>query len=203
MPPFSFQFYCNIIDLQHWVSLRCTAQWFDLHTQWNDCRSKFREHPSSHIDRKVKKKNFPCYENSEYTLLTTYITYSSVSYIDHAVYYISEIWKWSESVSCSVVADSCDHVDCSLPGFFVHGIFQARILEWVAISFSRGSSRPRDRMWVSVLQEGSLPSEPTGEAQRHCIPSTDLSYNWKCDVFTSFIWFFNNYFIHIFQDSIK
>ena len=38
----------------------------------------------------------------------------------------------------------CDPVDCSLPGFSVHGIFQARILEWVTISFSRGSSRPRD-----------------------------------------------------------
>ena len=36
----------------------------------------------------------------------------------------------------------CDPVDCSLPGFSVHGILQARILEWVAISFSRGSSRP-------------------------------------------------------------
>ena len=34
-----------------------------------------------------------------------------------------------------------------------------------------------------------------GEAQRHCIPSTDLSYNWKCDVFTSFIWFFLFIFI--------
>ena len=59
---FSFQFYCNIIDLQHWVSLRCTAQWFDLHTQWNDCHSKFREHPSSYIDIKEKKKNFPCFD---------------------------------------------------------------------------------------------------------------------------------------------
>ena len=38
----------------------------------------------------------------------------------------------------------CDHMDCSLPGSFVHGIFQARILVWVAISFSRGSSQPRD-----------------------------------------------------------
>ena len=38
----------------------------------------------------------------------------------------------------------CDHVDCSLPGSSVHGISQARILEWVAISFSRGSSQPRD-----------------------------------------------------------
>ena len=33
----------------------------------------------------------------------------------------------------------------------VHGIFQARVLEWVAISFSRGSSRPRDRTWVSHI----------------------------------------------------
>ena len=44
----------------------------------------------------------------------------------------------------------CDPMDCSLPGS-IHGIFQARILEWVAISFSRGSSRPRDRTQVSRL----------------------------------------------------
>ena len=35
-----------------------------------------------------------------------------------------------------------NHMDCSLPGSSVHGIFQARVLEWVAISFFRGSSRP-------------------------------------------------------------
>ena len=39
----------------------------------------------------------------------------------------------------------CDPMDCSLPGSSAHGIFQARKLEWVAISFSRGSFRPRDR----------------------------------------------------------
>ena len=38
----------------------------------------------------------------------------------------------------------CDPMDCSVPGSYVHGIFQARILEWVAISFSRGSFQPRD-----------------------------------------------------------
>ena len=38
----------------------------------------------------------------------------------------------------------CDPMDCSLPDFSFHGIFQARILEWVTIFFSRGSSRPRD-----------------------------------------------------------
>ena len=42
-------------------------------------------------------------------------------------------------------------MDSSPPGSSVHGIFQARVLEWVAISFSRGSSRPRDRIQVSGI----------------------------------------------------
>ena len=42
----------------------------------------------------------------------------------------------------------CHPMDCSLPGSSIHGIFQARILEWVAISFSRRSSRPRH--WTQV-----------------------------------------------------
>jgi len=45
----------------------------------------------------------------------------------------------------------CDLMDCSLPRSSAHGIFQARVLEWVAISFSRGSSRPRDRTQVSHI----------------------------------------------------
>ena len=45
----------------------------------------------------------------------------------------------------------CDPMDCSLPGSSVYGILQARILEWVAISFFRGSSRPRDRTQVSCI----------------------------------------------------
>ena len=45
----------------------------------------------------------------------------------------------------------CNPMDCSLSRFSVYGIFQARVLEWVAISFSRGSSRPRDRTWVSQI----------------------------------------------------
>ena len=40
------------------------------------------------------------------------------------------------------MSDSRDPMDCSLPGFSVHRIFQARILEWVAVSFHRGSSQP-------------------------------------------------------------
>ena len=45
----------------------------------------------------------------------------------------------------------CDPVDCSPPGSSVHGILQARILEWVAISFSKGSSQPRDRTQVFCI----------------------------------------------------
>ena len=59
------------------------------------------------------------------------------------------------SLSESEVAQSCptlfDPMDCSLPGSSVHGIFQAIVLEWIAISFSRGSSWPRDRTWVSRI----------------------------------------------------
>ena len=38
----------------------------------------------------------------------------------------------------------CDPMNCSLPGSSTHRIFQARVLEWVAISLSKGSSQPRD-----------------------------------------------------------
>ena len=59
----------------------------------------------------------------------------------------------------------CDPVDCNPPGSSVHGIFQARILEWVASSSSRGSSQPRDQTnphhpASPASQADSLPSEP-------------------------------------------
>ena len=60
----------------------------------------------------------------------------------------------SESVSCSVCLSFWDPTDCSLPGSSVCGILQARILEWVAIPFSRGSSQPRDWTWVSCIVGG-------------------------------------------------
>ena len=44
----------------------------------------------------------------------------------------------------------CDPLDCDLPGSSVHGILQARILEWVAISYSRRSSQPRDQTQICI-----------------------------------------------------
>ena len=62
-------------------------------------------------------------------------------------------WEWSETWKCWSLSHVwlCDPMDCSPPGFSVHGILQARILDWVAISFSRGSSQPRDWTWVSCI----------------------------------------------------
>ena len=54
-------------------------------------------------------------------------------------------------------------MDCSLPVSFVHEILPARILEWVAVSFSRGSSQPRDLIQVSHTAGGFLPAEPPGK----------------------------------------
>ena len=58
----------------------------------------------------------------------------------------------------------CNAMDCSSPVSSVHGNLQARILKWVAISFSRGSSRPRDRTQPrsAALWADSLPSESLG-----------------------------------------
>ena len=49
------------------------------------------------------------------------------------------------------MSDSCNPMDCSLPGSSVHGILQARILEWFVISFSKGSSQSRNWTWVSCI----------------------------------------------------
>ena len=67
------------------------------------------------------------------------------------------LWVWvSVAQACPAL---CDPMDCSPLGSSVHGILQARTLEWVAISFSRGPSRPRSH----ALQSDSLPSEPPQE----------------------------------------
>ena len=61
----------------------------------------------------------------------------------------------------------CDSMDCSLPVSTVHGILQARILEWVAMPSSRGSPRPRDQtrhcLYLLHWQACSSPSEPPGK----------------------------------------
>ena len=57
----------------------------------------------------------------------------------------------------------CDPLDCSPPGSSLHGISQARILKWVVISVSRGSSRPRNWTRISCLAGRFFNTEPPGK----------------------------------------
>ena len=69
----------------------------------------------------------------------------------------------------------CDLIDCSAPGSSVHGILQARILEWLTISLSRRSSSPRDQTWMSCIAGNSLPSKPSGSPA----PTTPPKKKWS------------------------
>ena len=116
------------------------------------------------------------------------ISQSSVSQIFHFLNYILfsqllPLWtihlQYVQVVSLclglsigSVHAQSCltlcDPMDCSLPGPSVHGVFQARMLEWVAISYSRRSSQPRDQGHVSCIGRQILYHCATWEAPIRC-----------------------------------
>ena len=99
----------------------------------------------------VQKCEIPCLNSHEKeTKLIASIHGQSV--VLHSVISLqmnSEVWteKWSRSV----VSDSLWPVDCRPPSSSIRGFLQARILEWVAISFSTGSSWPRDRTQVSRI----------------------------------------------------
>ena len=83
------------------------------------------------------------------------------------------------TLSCSIVSNLCAPFDCSWPGSSVHGIFQARILESVAISFSREFSQPRDGTCVSCVGRWVLYHCATWEAQ--CIYICVYIYVFHCN----------------------
>ena len=97
----------------------------------------------------------------------------------HPVSTGSEV-KWSEVAQlCPTL---CNPMDCSPPGSSVHGILQARILEWVVITFSRGSSRPRDRTQVSRIRGRCFNLWATREASKP-FPGTELGFNPSFSIF--------------------
>ena len=71
-------------------------------------------------------------------------------------------WVCEVAQSCLTI---CDPMDCSLPGFSVHGIFQAIVLDWIAISFSRRFSWPRDQTRVSSIVDRRFIFWATREVQ--------------------------------------
>ena len=93
----------------------------------------------------------------------------------------------------------CDPMDCSLAGSSVHGILQGRKLEWLAISFSRGSSWPRDWTWVSCIagrffyhlsHQGSPPSFLQGAGKWN-------TWKYKADNCIAIYWAFNYVCLYI------
>ena len=85
-----------------------------------------------------------------------YIAYPIISIIKCIMYRKNEKWKWM-SLSC---------IWLFVSPWTIHGILQAKILEWVVVPFSSGSSQPRDRTQVSHIAGISLPAEPLGKTYR-------------------------------------
>ena len=100
--------------------------------------------------------------------LWTWNSFSLISLVFRIVWFVSTYFYLSQlnrallqinhsnviqrqKVKVKSLSDPMDPMNCSLPGSSIHGIFQARVLEWVAIAFSRGSSQPRDQTLVSHI----------------------------------------------------
>ena len=92
---------------------------------------------------------------------------TNIQHIIHAklLKYSSTNWllSWKSSLSRPVMFNCLWPYGLSLSRISVHGILQARILDWDALSFSKGSSQPGIKPWSPSLQAGSLPSEPPGK----------------------------------------
>ena len=102
----------------------------------------------------------------------------------------------------------CDPMDCSLPGSSVHGIFQAIVLEWIAISFSRGSSQPRDWTLVSRIIDRCFTIWATREIVSPDKYFRRMKAEWGCcqEIFkniSKYKWFCSKQFYIIIKDSSK
>ena len=111
---------------------------------------------------------------------------------DCPLLYVSYLMKHTLSFESDVTQSCptlCDPMDCSLPGSSVHGIFQAKILEWVSISFSREFSWPRDWTRVSCIVGRRFTVWATREA-----PTPTLSFRSQLNYFLreGFLWSFYN-----------
>ena len=101
----------------------------------------------NHVDETPCFRNFSFYNNPSVGPFDLYEKSADIVRLGNLYQQVSYLLFWWDGKvkSLSHVLTLCDPMDCSPPGLSIHGIFQARVLEWIAISFSRGSSWPRDR----------------------------------------------------------
>ena len=98
----------------------------------------------------------------------------------HSIYLTSmqSSVQFSSAQSCPTL---CNPMDCRLPRSSVHGIFQAIVLEWIAISFSRGSFQPRDWTWVSRIVDRCFTIWATREVHHvKCWAGWSTAWNQDC-----------------------
>ena len=98
---------------------------------------------------------------------------------------------WDCEHPCSIAQlclTLCHPMDCSPPGFSVDGISQARILEWVATSYSRGSSWPRQQTRVSWLAGGFLTNGLPGKSRRKNLNSGPANLQGLCCLTLFFVY---------------
>ena len=88
------------------------------------------------------------------------------------------LWVCIQALSC--VRLFCDSMDYSPPGSSIHRILQERILEWVAISFSRGSSLHRDKICITYIAGRFFTTEPPGKPNTHTFISSTERANDSC-----------------------
>ena len=118
----------------------------------------FGRKPMTNLDRILKGRDITLPKKVH---LVKAMVFPVVMYgceLDH-----KESWK-KESTVAQSWPTLCNPMDCSLPASSIHRIFQARVLKWVAISFSRGSSRSRDWTWVSCIAGRFYHLEPPEKA---------------------------------------
>ena len=148
------------VDTTEWLTLSLSARILHFHSCVTLGKLNLFSRPCFSIKNRSSTYITGC--NNE-------LCYSSVQHL--TLKYECFLSLWSDPVCyaqkllhwCLAL---CDPVGCSTPGSSVHGILQARILEWVAMPSSRGSSRPRDRPCLLHLlhwQAGSLPLAPPGK----------------------------------------
>ena len=138
---------------------RSHGRWLENTRQFHDILNYFLDSPTKSIRFHVNMERF--FRNVATAMcIRIYIyVYIYTIYIQYIHTYVCVVGQ-----SCLTL---CDPMDGSPPGSSVHEILQARILEWVAISFSRGSSQPRDWTWVFHITGRCFTLWATREAYTH------------------------------------
>ena len=115
--------------------------------------------PKKKKGKRGKKKKLPLLKNPS-SCRPIFLPSLDILSIEVVAVFPAALFFGSCYINRDLCPGLCDPMDCSLSGFSVHGILQARILEWVAVPFSRDLLNPGIEPRSPTLQADSLPSEP-------------------------------------------